>query len=81
MRKIRIVDRCPRRKVQGGQIRYVTCPNPDCCAPVAGRIPTGKEERILKCGNCKLEFSFTDDQIRTGLFMHDSSTNRWQRVV
>jgi hypothetical protein len=55
---------------------YILCPG--CGDPVAGRIPSGSEERTLTCVHCHCKFSFTDGDERSGLVFYDEGTRRWQ---
>jgi NAD-dependent SIR2 family protein deacetylase len=60
----------------GGHMRYVLCHK--CGDPVAGRIPEGNEQRVLECPHCKEHFTFNDDEIKSGIVMFDSKSNRWK---
>jgi len=57
---------------------YVTCPNPECCDPVAGRIPQPPEELKLTCVHCKQTFSFDLREVRRGLVFYNPTINRWE---
>jgi hypothetical protein len=57
---------------------YVTCPNPECGDPVAGRIPQPPEELKLTCVHCKETFSFDPNEVRTGLVSYNQTINRWE---
>ena len=60
----------------GGRMNYVICHK--CGDPVAGRLPSGHEERQLECARGHERFEFTDSEIRSGIVMYDDVLNRWK---
>jgi transcription elongation factor Elf1 len=62
--------------LQGGHMSYVVCDQ--CGDPVAGRIPSGNEERKLECVHCQHRFTFDDAQVRAGIVVYDDVADRWK---
>jgi DNA-directed RNA polymerase subunit RPC12/RpoP len=62
--------------VSTGRMRYLVCPK--CGDAVAGRLPSGDEERRVKCLHCHERFVFQDGDIKSGLVTYDERSDRWK---
>jgi NAD-dependent SIR2 family protein deacetylase len=60
----------------GGVMTYVVCKH--CGDPVAGKMPSGDEARVLTCVHCKETFEFDDSELRRDIVIYDSMAKRWR---
>lgn len=61
---------------RGGFTQYVRCPY--CSDPVAGHLPSPREEQKLTCARCQRTFPFDKHELRSGIVLYDEEANRWK---